>query len=60
MNTPVDGDEFYFVACSFIYFVFSHIVVLGVCDNPCEIKHLIWCGVEQTMDQTSIEISKLK
>ena len=32
----------------------------GLCDNPCEIKHLIWCGVEQTMDQTSIEISKLK
>ena len=36
------------------------IYLRGVCDNPCEIKHLIWCGVEQTMDQTSIEISKLK
>ena len=36
------------------------IYLRGLCDGPCEIKHLIWCGVERTMDQTSIEISKLK
>ena len=46
---------------SMVFLLSLEIIYLrGLCNNPCEIKHLIWCGVERTMDQTSIEFSKLK